>query len=74
MSADLLPRHSRELIRLLAWRRIRWAIDEQIGALEQRLGANDANDIHLAADLRTFSELGEALCDLWETRRGKQAA
>ena len=62
-------RASRDAVRLSAWRRIRWAIDEQIGALQQRLDAKDPNDIHLRADLRTFTDLGEAIADLWATGR-----
>ena len=61
---SLSSTREQRLVRLLAWRQIRSALFDQSTALQQRIDANDALDIHLAADLRTFTELGEALCDL----------
>jgi hypothetical protein len=58
-----------QAVRLSAWRRIRSALDEQRQALQLRIDAEDAGDIHLAADLHTWSDLADALCDLWGTRR-----
>ena len=60
---------SLKAVRLSAWRRIRFAVDEQAEALQQRFDRADRADIHLQADARAFEQLAHALCDLWETRR-----
>ena len=57
------------MVRIAAWTRIRDAIDEQTEALRQRVELGDPDDIHLAADVWTWSKLAHALCDLWASGR-----
>ena len=69
LAGSTTPTERLQAVRRSARRRIRFAIGEQQQALQQRIDGEDIADIHLAADVHTWSELAHALGDLWETRR-----